>query len=149
MSKQDLTIALGADHGGFELKENIKSYLKKTRPAITILDLGTNSSESVDYPDFGQKVAQSILDAKSDLGILCCGTGIGISIAANRSKGIRAALVYNKFTAQMAKEHNNANIICLGSRTTEKDLANSLVDIWLDTKFEGGRHQKRLEKLEN
>ncbi len=148
MSKQALTIVLGADHGGFKLKENIKNYLEKTRSEIAIMDLGTNNLESVDYTDFSQKVAMSVLDTKSNLGILCCGTGIGVSIAANRFKGIRAALIYNKFTAQMAKEHNNANIICFGGRTTEKDLACILTDIWLDTKFKGERHQKRLENID-
>jgi ribose 5-phosphate isomerase B len=144
-----LKLALGSDHGGLELKNIIKEYIHKTRPEIQLNDLGTYNNDSVDYPDYGKKVAKSILDGENEVGIICCGTGIGISMAANRYKGIRAALVFNEFTAQMAKEHNNANIISMGGRTTEPELAKKLVDIWLDKEFEGGRHQNRLDKIES
>lgn len=139
------TLYLGSDHGGFALKNSLKSYL--VSKGFTIIDEGTHNEDSCDYPDLGKKVAQSVLNTSESLGILICGTGIGISIAANRFKGIRAALVYNDFTAQMAKEHNNANILCLGARTTDEAAAKRLIDIWLNAKFEGGRHQNRVNKL--
>lgn len=142
------TLAIGSDHGGKELKDAVKAFLSASYPNIQVTDVGTHSTESCDYPDFGHKVAETILSKKSELGILICGTGIGISIAANRHKGIRAALVYNDFTAQMAKEHNNANILCLGARTTPENDALRYIKIWLDTAFEGGRHQNRLDKLD-
>ena len=141
-----MTIAIGSDHGGLELKEAIKGYLNSR--TIDCLDLGAHTSDSVDYPDFADKVAHAILNGQAHSGILCCGTGIGISIRANRHKGIRAALVYNDVTAEMSKAHNNANIICLGGRTLSPELALTLIGIWLDTPFEGGRHQARLDKLD-
>ncbi|MDA1354168.1 MAG: ribose 5-phosphate isomerase B [bacterium] len=140
-----MRIALGADHGGVQLKDAIVSHLG-ARSGVVISDLGT-CDESVDYPDFADKVATAILDGTADLGILVCGTGIGISIRANRYDGIRAALVHNEFTAEMTKAHNNANVLCLGGRVVPTELALKLVDIWLDTPFEGGRHQKRIDKL--
>jgi ribose 5-phosphate isomerase B len=143
-----MRLAFGSDHGGIQLKETIKTYIQETRKDIDIIDLGTNSDDSVDYPEFGQKVARAILDGSADQGILCCGTGIGISMAANRFKGIRAAVVTDEFMAEMAKAHNNANILCLGGRTTSEHTARRFVDIWLDTKFEGERHQRRLDKLD-
>jgi len=142
-----MTIAIASDHGALELKEAIISHLKQKN--IPVTNLGTNNTDSVDYPDYADKVAEAILSGEATLGILCCGTGIGISIRANRHKGIRAALVFNKFTAEMAKAHNNANILCLGGRTTPADVATELIDTWLNTKFEGGRHQRRLDKLDN
>ncbi|MGE4170454.1 MAG: ribose 5-phosphate isomerase B [Candidatus Margulisiibacteriota bacterium] len=142
-----VSLVLGSDHGGFELKERLKQHLIQTHPEVEVVDLGTHSTASVDYPDFAKSVAHAILGGKAALGVLVCGTGIGISIAANRFDGIRAALVHNAFTAEMAKAHNNANVLCLGGRTTEPDLACQLVDIWLKTPFEGGRHQGRLDKL--
>lgn len=142
-----MTIAIASDHGALELKEAIISHLKQKN--IPVTNLGTNNTDSVDYPDYADKVAEAILSEEATLGILCCGTGIGISIRANRHKGIRAALVFNTFTAEMAKAHNNANILCLGGRTTPADVATELIDTWLNTKFEGGRHQRRLDKLDN
>jgi len=141
-----MKIAIASDHGGFELKEKLISYFKEKN--ITPDDLGTNSTASVDYPDFGHKMAEYILKGKADLGILICGTGIGISIAANRHKGIRAALLYNKFTAEMAKKHNNANIIVFGGRTMTFEEVISYIEIFFNTSFEGGRHQNRLDKLD-
>lgn len=143
------TIFLGSDHGGLDLKSTLHSYLTNTRPTIHCVDLGTDQPTSVDYPDFAQKVAQSVLKTSESLGILICGTGIGISIAANRFNGIRAALVYDAFTAKMAKAHNNANILCLGGRTTDAETAKTLVDIWIDESFEGDRHMRRLAKLDS
>lgn len=143
-----MTLALASDHGGLELKNYIKSYLATHYPQYNMLDFGTQDTASVDYPDYAKKVAQSILKNECECGILVCGTGIGISIAANRFKGIRAALVHNDFTAEMSKAHNNANILCLGGRTTSKEDACRYIDIWLKTPFEGGRHQIRLDKLE-
>jgi len=110
--------------------------------------MGTYTKESCDYPDFSDAVVQDLLSQKSDLGILICGTGIGMSIRANRYKGIRAALVHDLFTAENAKKHNNANILCLGERVLSQDLAFSLISTWLNASFEGGRHEKRIEKLD-
>tara|TARA_A100001015_G_scaffold101492_1_gene112743 strand:- start:1879 stop:2310 length:432 start_codon:yes stop_codon:yes gene_type:complete len=142
-----MKIALGSDHGAFELKNQLITYLN-LKEDIQTIDLGVNTTESVDYPDFADKVVQEIRNGNVDLGILCCGTGIGISIRANRHKGIRAALVYDEFTAQMAKAHNNANILCFGGRTTSFEEAKTYLDIWLNTDFEAGRHQRRLDKLD-
>lgn len=140
------TIALGADHGGFELKEHIKTFLQST-PQFVVNDLGTHSLDSVDYPIFGKAVAEVVARGEAQYGILVCGTGIGISIAANKVAGIRAALVYDELTAKMSREHNNANVLCLGGRTTEPSKALKLVEIFLNTPFEGGRHQRRLDEI--
>ena len=140
-----MKIAIAADHGGFELKEALKAHYK----ALDFIDLGTYSADSVDYPDYGRKMAQTVLGKKADLGILICGTGIGISIAANRYKGIRAALLYSTEAAQLAKAHNNANIIVFGGRTMAVDDVIKRIDTFLQTSYEGGRHQRRLDKLDN
>ncbi len=142
------TLAIACDHGALDLKRALINHLNTKHPDLNILDLGTHTSDSVDYPEFADRVAHAILEGKAHLGLLCCGTGIGISMRANRYKGIRAALVYDTFTATMAKAHNNANILCLGGRTTPAPLACTLVDTWLTTAFEGGRHQNRLDKLD-
>ena len=139
-------IILGSDHGGYDLKESLKEGLSQNSE-ITLEDMGTFSTESVDYPDIADTVAQTVL-AKNTVGILCCGTGIGISIRANRYKGIRAAVVCNEFTAEMAKKHNNANVLCLGGRTTDFGLAKKMITTWLNAEFESGRHQRRLDKLD-
>jgi ribose 5-phosphate isomerase B len=141
-------IFLGSDHGGFELRNTLKQYLQQTRKDIEIEDMGVEEEISVDYPDYALKVVKKVLKAEDHLGILVCGTGIGMSMMANRFKKIRAALVHNEFTAQMAKQHNNANILCLGARTTDAELAIKLVDIWLDSEFEAGRHTRRIAKLD-
>jgi RpiB/LacA/LacB family sugar-phosphate isomerase len=140
------TVALGADHGGLDLKEAIKSHLKATGHKIT--DLGTHSRESSDYPDYGRAVAQMVADRQADLGILCCTTGVGMSIAANKVPGVRAALVFDEKTAQLAREHNNANVLCLAGRSTPVDQAAKIVDAFLSSRFEGGRHDRRVRKLE-
>ncbi len=142
----DMKIAVASDHGGYELKENIKAYLESRD--IQILDLGTDSEESVDYPVFGKACAEAVASGKADRGIVCCGTGIGISIAANKVKGIRCALCTDVHMAEMSRKHNNANVLALGGRTTEKDKALEITKAWLDTEFEGGRHQRRVDMLD-
>ncbi len=138
-------IIIGSDHGGLNLKSALNSYL--SRRGIQVTDAGTNDDSSVDYPDFGQKVAEAVIAGQAELGILICGTGIGMSIAANKIPGIRAALVTDVFMARMAKEHNNANILVLGGRVLDEQKACDLVGAWLDASFEGGRHQGRLDKI--
>lgn len=141
-----MKLAIGSDHGGYELKEYLKSYFDKNH--IDYDDFGTNSNESVDYPDYGKKVALAVLAKPYDFGIVICGTGIGISIAANKVKGIRAALVYDELTARLAKEHNRANIIALGGRTTKKEDAIKIVKAFMDATYET-RHQKRIDKIKD
>lgn len=138
-------IALGADHGGYELKEEIKDYL--VRKGYEVMDLGTFSKESVDYPDIAEKVAQVIVAGQCDRGILFCGTGIGVSIAANKIPGIRAANCSDVYSARMAKEHNNANVLCIGGRVVGKGLAVMIVEEWLNGEFQGDRHQRRIDKI--
>ncbi|KAA3609823.1 MAG: ribose 5-phosphate isomerase B [Calditrichaeota bacterium] len=140
-----MKVVIGADHAGYVLKENIKTYLNAKDIAFT--DIGTFKEESVDYPEFAYKVGNAILKEEADMGILICGTGIGMSISANKIKGIRAALVHNKETAELSRLHNNANVLCIGSRQTEKDTALELLDAWLNTSFEGGRHEKRIDLI--
>ena len=138
-------IAVGSDHGGFGLKTAIKELLRER--GITVEDLGTDNGNSVDYPDFGEKVAREVSAGKFEKGILICGTGIGMSIVANKFPGVRAALVTDPFMARMAKEHNNANILVLGERVLAASEAREIVATWLDATFEGGRHQGRLDKI--
>ncbi len=143
-----MKIALGADHGGYELKEKIKKHLSQ-RNDIEIVDMGTHSTESVDYPKYGHAVAKSVVEKEVDFGILICGTGIGISIAANKIKGIRAALCFNTTMAKLTRQHNDANILALGARITGDVLALDIVDEFLSASFEGGRHAKRVEAIED
>lgn len=140
-----MKIAIGCDHGGVNLKADIIALL--TERNIEVIDFGTDGDESVDYPDFAYKVAKCVANKEADKGILMCGTGIGISIAANKVKGIRCAVCHNEFTAQMCAEHNNANIIALGGRIVSNELAVKMVEIWLDTDFAGGRHLNRVNKI--
>ena len=139
-----MKIGIGSDHGGFELKEYIKDYLEKE--GIEYLDYGTYSEESVDYPDYGKKLAEAVIAGEVDKGIAICGTGIGISIACNKVKGIRCALCHDTYSARMSIEHNNANMLALGGRVVGKDLALEIVSVWLKAKFEGGRHARRVIK---
>lgn len=141
-----MKIALASDHGGFKLKEEVKTHLK--RRGIQILDLGTHSEDSVDYPSYGEACGKAVIDKRADLGIVVCGTGIGISIAANKVKGIRCGLCTSVEMAQLTKQHNNANVLALGGRTTSVELAKEIVDAWLDTEYEGGRHQRRVDMLD-
>jgi len=140
-----MKIVLASDHGGYELKEVIKKHLIDGGYDVT--DLGTNCEDSVDYPDYGYAAGEYVADGKADRGIVFCGSGIGICIAANKVKGIRCALVNSVEMAVLAKSHNDANIISLGGRLTAPDLAIEIVDTWLNTKAEGGRHQRRIDKL--
>lgn len=138
-------IAVGSDHGGLELKQAIIDMLQAR--GLQSEDFGTNSPDSVDYPDFGSSVAGAVAEESVTLGVLVCGTGIGMSIIANKYPGVRAALVHDEFTARMSKEHNNANILILGGRIVSVAEGVRLVEIWLDSVFEGGRHQGRLDKI--
>ncbi len=137
-----MKVAIGADHGGFELKEILKKHYGN------LIDLGTYSSESCDYPDIAAAMSKKILSGEADLGILICGTGIGISIAANRYHGIRAAILYDDFVAEMARMHNNANIMAFGGRTMKAEDVIRRIDIFMKTEYEGGRHDRRLAKIE-
>ena len=139
-------IGLGADHGGLELKEIIKEHLRVL--GLKVSDLGTHSKESTDYPDYGRAVAKLVADRQVDFGILVCTTGVGMSIAANKVPGVRAALVFDEKTARMAREHNDANVMCLAGRTTPAQLAKKMVDAFLQSRFEGGRHERRVRKIE-
>ena len=138
-------ICIASDHAGYDLKEQIKNHL--INKYISIFDLGPYQNKSVDYPDYAKKLAKRIKDKKSDIGILICGSGTGMAISANKIKGIRAAVCYNQMSTRLSRQHNNANIITLGSRLTKKSLSLKLVEIFLKTKFEGGRHLKRIKKI--
>lgn len=139
------TLVFASDHAGFELKEKLKA----TITGYKILDLGTNSTESVDYPDFGKAAAAAIATGKADLGVVICGSGIGISIAANRNPKARCALCTNEELAKLARQHNDANMLALGARITNQIEAEKILKTFLTTKFEGGRHAGRVEKLSN
>ena len=141
-----MKVVIGSDHAGYELKEQIKVVLEEK--GCTIIDVGTESLASVDYPDFGIKAATLVARGEVDRGVLICGTGVGMSIIANKVKGVRASLIYDLYTAIQSRKHLDANILVLGGRVTGKDLAAEIVRAWLDTPFEGGRHQKRIEKIE-
>ncbi len=138
-------IVIGSDHGGLDLKQVLMRYLAGRD--IKVSDIGTDNGDSVDYPRFGLKVAETVASGSADLGILVCGTGIGMSIAANKVPGIRAALATDVFMGRMAKEHNNANILVLGGRVLDQQEACDIVGVWLDATFEGGRHQGRLDQI--
>jgi len=140
-----LRVAIGSDHGGFKLKAEIVAYLEERK--IPYRDFGTYSMDSVDYPDFALEVSGAVVKGEFQRGILCCGTGIGVSIAANKVPGIRAALCHDTFSARMAAEHNNANIITLGERVIGPGLARDIVGAWLESEFVGGRHARRVEKI--
>ncbi|MFN7141212.1 MAG: ribose 5-phosphate isomerase B, partial [Limisphaerales bacterium] len=140
------TVVIGSDHAGFEQKTALKQYLEQR--GITVTDLGTNSADSTDYPDYAQSVAESVANGRSEVGILVCGSGVGMSITANKVPGIRAALVFNEEMGRLAREHNDANILCLGSRFTPTEEAKKIVDAFLSADFEGGRHAKRVNKME-
>lgn len=142
-----MKIALGADHGGFNYKNKIKEYLVST--GIEVLDVGTFSAESCDYPDIAHKVAKSVASGDAEKGILVCGTGIGMSIAANKIFGIRAALCSDTFSAKATREHNDSNILCLGERAIGEGLMLEIVKVWLETPFSNEeRHKRRIDKIE-
>ncbi|MCI1779677.1 MAG: ribose 5-phosphate isomerase B [Bacteroidales bacterium] len=139
------TIAIGSDHAAFEFKEEIKKYLESK--GYGIRDFGTYSPERTDYPDYAFKVGEAVSAGEYEKGMLFCGTGIGMSISANKVKGIRAVVCSEPFSAKMARAHNNSNVLCLGARVVGIELAEMIIDTWLNTKFEGGRHQERVEKI--
>ena len=139
-------VAVGSDHGGFEYKAKIIDYLKEHN--FEYEDVGTFTKDSCDYPIIAKKVATKVVSGEADKGILICGTGIGMSITANKVKGIRAALCSDTFSARATRAHNNSNILCLGERVIGDCLAIDIVDVWLHTEFEGGRHQRRIDEIE-
>jgi len=141
-----MKIAVGSDHAGFDYKELVKEYL--TKKGYQVIDKGTFSKESVDYPVFGEAVAKAVASGEVERGIVICGTGIGISIAANKVKGVRAALCTNEYMARMARKHNDANILAFGARVLGTDVALGIVDEFFSTEFEGGRHEKRVNLLQ-
>ena len=138
-------ICIASDHAGYNLKESIKDHLINKH--VSIFDLGPYENKSVDYPDYAKKLAKRVKAKKSEIGILVCGSGTGMAISANKTKDIRAAVCYNLTSTRLSREHNNANIIALGARLTKKNLSLKLVDLFLKTKFEGGRHLKRIKKI--
>ena len=138
-------IYIGSDHAGYDLKMAVKEFL--IEQGFEVVDVGTHSKESCDYPDYALQVAERVLEDKDSFGILICGTGIGMSIAANKVPGIRAALANNVIEAKMARAHNNANVLCMGGRLIGKELAFEVVKTWLLTKYEGGRHERRVRKI--
>lgn len=142
-----MKIGIASDHGGFELKEYLKEYLKKS--GIEVSDFGTNSEEPVDYPIYGERCARAVANGEVERGVVCCGTGIGISIAANKVAGIRCALCTDDNMARLSRQHNNANMLALGGRTTSKEEAQKILDAWLITEFEGCRHQRRIDMIDN
>jgi ribose 5-phosphate isomerase B len=141
-----MKIAIGSDHGGYELKQKFIEELKN-QYQVEVIDCGCDSTDSVDYPDYGRKVGETVVSGQADRGIVICGTGIGISISANKVPGVRAALCTNEYMAMMTRKHNNANVLALGARVVGDELAKDILRVWLTTEFEGGRHQRRLDKI--
>ncbi len=141
-----MKVAVASDHAGFELKEKVKEYIKSQGCGVE--DLGCYSAESCDYPDYAKKLCRTILDNRCERGVLICGTGLGMSYTANRFKGIRAALCVNTFMGEMARAHNDANVLVLGARVIGSDTATEIVKVWMNTPFEGGRHQRRICKID-
>lgn len=140
-----MKVAIGSDHGGFELKEIIEAYLKEK--GYEVEDFGTHDQASADYPVYGVKVARAVVAGEYDLGLLFCGTGIGISIAANKVKGARACACSEPLSAKLSRQHNNANLLCLGGRVVGEEMAKMMVDAFLTTEFEGGRHSRRVNEM--
>lgn len=139
-------IAVGSDHGGFNLKNKIIKFLEEK--GYEVKDYGTYSTDSCDYPVYAKAVAKSVASGENEKGIIVCGSGIGVSIAANKVKGVRAALCHESHSAMLSRLHNNANVLCLGERITGESLALDIVDVWLKSEYEGGRHQKRIDMLD-
>ncbi|MCK5778454.1 MAG: ribose 5-phosphate isomerase B [Rhodospirillales bacterium] len=139
------TVAIACDHAGLNLKSQLKADLEEA--GYDVLDLGTDGPDSVDYPDFGYALANAIADGRAERGVLVCGSGIGISIAANRNPAVRAAPVTNSLTAKLARQHNDANVVCFGERLVGSEIARDAMKVFLETEFEGGRHARRVDKL--
>lgn len=140
-----MKIAIGNDHTALEMKEAIKAHLEEN--GYEVLDLGTNSTDSCDYPVYGEKVGRAVVDGEADLGIAICGTGVGISLAANKVKGVRACVCSEPYTAKLSRMHNDSNVLAFGARVVGVELAKMIVDEWLNASFEGGRHQRRVDML--
>lgn len=140
-----MKIAIGNDHTAIEMKEAVKAHLEQR--GFEVLDLGTNSGESCDYPVYGEKVARAVVSGEADLGIAICGTGVGISLAANKVKGIRACVCSEPYTAKLSRMHNNSNVLAFGSRVIGDEMAKMIADTWLDAEYEGGRHQRRVDMV--
>ena len=141
-----MKVAVASDHAGFELKEKVKEYLESEGHSVE--DLGCHGTESCDYPDYAKKLCRTILENRCERGVLICGTGLGMSYTANRFKGIRAALCVNPFMAEMARAHNDANVLVLGARVIGFDTGREILNVWMKTPFEGGRHQRRICKID-
>ena len=140
-----MKIAIGNDHTALEMKEAVKVHLEEK--GYEVLDLGTNSTDSCDYPVYGEKVGRAVVDGEADLGIAICGTGVGISLAANKVKGVRACVCSEPYTAKLSRMHNDSNVLAFGARVVGVELAKMIVDEWLNASFEGGRHQRRVDML--
>ena len=140
-----MNLVIACDHAGYDLKENVKKYLSEQ--GHSVIDCGTNSTESCDYPVFAKALCKEINDGNAQLGILICGTGIGMSMAANKVKGIRACCCSDPYSAKLTRMHNNANVLCMGGRVVSAGLAEMMVDLFLETEFEGGRHQRRIDQI--
>ena len=140
-----MKIVIGSDHAGFELKEDLRAYLREQN--FEVVDLGVQSESPADYPDIASAVAERVSQGEFERGLLVCGTGIGMSMVANRFAGVRAAVCHDLYTAQISRKHNDANILALGGRLLGKGLAREILKVWLETKFEGGRHQRRVDKI--
>lgn len=140
-------IAIASDHGGLELKNQVRLWLEEL--GAEVLDMGCDGSASVDYPDYAEKVARAVAEGRAERGVLVCGTGIGMSIAANRFRGVRATLVHDAFTARMSRQHNDSNVLVLGGRVLGVEVARDIVALWYTTPYEGDRHQRRLDKLDS
>lgn len=143
--ENSMKIAIGNDHSAVELKTIIAEYLREQ--GHEVLNMGTDTEESCDYPLYGEKVGRAVVSGEADLGIAVCGTGLGISLAANKVKGVRACVCSEPYTARMSRLHNNANVLCFGARVVGSELAKMIVEQWLNTEFEGGRHQRRVDLI--
>lgn len=141
------SIAIGSDHAGFECKESIKTALKTANEGFALVDVGTHSADSVDYPDFAHQVATQVESGEVEMGVVICGSGNGVCITANKHKGIRAALCWSVEIAALARQHNDANVLCIPARFVSHETALQMVETFMNTAFEGGRHQKRIEKI--
>lgn len=140
-----LRIVIGSDHAGYQLKQHLAGHLRSAGHEVD--DIGTHSEESVDYPDYGAAVGRAVVAGKADYGVCVCGTGIGIGIAANKVRGVRAAVVHDATSARMARQHNDANVVCVGARLTGPQAASDAIDAFLGAEFEGGRHQRRIDEI--
>jgi ribose 5-phosphate isomerase B len=146
---KSMRIGIGSDHAGFELKEDIKAYLKEEFSEHEIVDFGTHDTTSTSYAEYGAKVGRAVAEGKVDRGIVICGTGLGITMTAGRIRGVRVALCHDAYTAKMSRLHNDANMLAMGGRVVGKGVARDMVKIWLETPFEGGRHQRRVEQIDS